>query len=63
MAPGGPVLLGGALLAAIALLVSAGRRISLPRWVRAGGVVYAAVAVAIWLGGWAAQFREALAAR
>ena len=63
MAPGGPVLLAGALLAAIALLISAGGRVAVPRWVRTGGVIYAAIAVAIWLGGWAVQFRQALEVR
>jgi hypothetical protein len=63
MAPGGPVLLAGSLLAAIILLISALRGAPLPRWVRTGGALYAAAAVAIWLGGWAEQFRLALYSR
>jgi Protein of unknown function (DUF2752) len=63
MAPGGPVLLAGALLAAAVLLVSAARGAALPRWIKTGGVVYAAAAVLIWLGGWAGQFSRALQAR
>jgi hypothetical protein len=60
MAPGGPVLLAGALLAAVVLLIEAGRRTALPRWVRTAGMVYAGAAMAVWLGGWAAQFHRAL---
>jgi hypothetical protein len=60
MAPGGPVLLAGVLLTAVALLLSAARNRPLPRWVRTGGFVYASAALAIWIGGWAEQFRHAL---
>ncbi len=63
MAPGGPVLLAGVLLAAVALTISAARRAPLPRWVVTGGMVYAAAAMIVWLGGWAAQFSQALDAR
>lgn len=63
MAPGGPVLLAGVLLAAGMLVVSAGRRTPLPQWMKTGGIVYAVAAAAIWLGGWAGQFSRALHAR
>lgn len=63
LAPGGPVLLVGVLLTAVVLLIAATRRTALPRWVRNTGMIYAAAALMIWLGGWAAQFHRALAAR
>jgi hypothetical protein len=67
MAPGGPVLLAGALLAAVALLVWGVREKRIPQgvasWLRAGAMVYAAAATAIWLGGWAEQFHRALYSR
>jgi len=63
LAPGGPVLLVGVLLSAVVLLLAAARRAALPRWVRATGIVYAATAAMIWLGGWAVQFHQALQAR
>lgn len=67
MAPGGPVLLAGALLAAIALLIWGVRQKRVPQavkpWLRAGAMVYAAAATAIWLGGWAEQFHRALYSR
>ena len=67
MAPGGPVLLAGALLAAVALLLWGVRQKQVPhaatRWIRAGAMVYAAAAMAIWLGGWAEQFHRALYSR
>jgi Protein of unknown function (DUF2752) len=63
MAPGGPVLLAGVLLTAVALLAGAALRRPFPRWVRTTGLVYAAGAMMIWLGGWAAQFHQALRVR
>ena len=60
MAPGGPVLLAGALLAGAALLLQGVRGGTAPRWVRGGALVYATAAAAIWLGGWAEQFHRAL---
>ena len=60
LAPGGPVLLAGVLLLAVVLLIGAARRSALPRWVRNVGMVYAAAAMTIWLGGWAAQLHRAL---
>lgn len=67
MAPGGPMLLAGAGLAAVTLLVWAARRKPMPptvtRWLRAGAMVYAAAATAIWLGGWVEQFHRALYSR
>jgi hypothetical protein len=59
VAPGGPVLAAGSLILAVALLGSPFRRAAAPRWLRAGGVVYGAAAMLIWLGGWAAQFARA----
>jgi hypothetical protein len=59
VAPGGPVLAAGVLAMALVLLVSAFRRTPWPGWVRAGGMIYAAAATLIWLGGWAAQFAQA----
>jgi hypothetical protein len=59
MAPGGPVLAAGLLILAAMLLGSTFRRTPWPRWMRAGGVVYLAATVLIWLGGWAAQFAQA----
>jgi len=58
MAPGGPVLAAGLLIMAVVLLGSTFRRTPWPRWIRAGGVVYAVAAMVIWLGGWAAQFAQ-----
>jgi hypothetical protein len=63
MAPGGPVLLVGALLAAAAMITWAARGGEAPRWMRAGAMVYAVAATVIWLGGWAEQFHRALYAR
>jgi len=60
IAPGGPVLLAGALGAAVVLLLAAERSTPLPRWIRTGGLVYGAATLAIWLGGWAEQFRQVL---
>ena len=64
MAPGGPVLLAGALLAAAAMVLWGTRQKRVPqtarRWIRASAMAYAAAAAAIWLGGWAEQFHRAL---
>lgn len=59
VAPGGPVLAAGVLTMALVLLVSRFRCAPWPGWVRASGMVYAAAATLIWLGGWAAQFAQA----
>jgi hypothetical protein len=56
MAPGGPLLAAGGLMLAVLLVSSAFRRAPWPRWVGAGGVVYAAATVLVWLGGWAVRF-------
>jgi hypothetical protein len=58
VAPGGPVLAAGLLIVAAVLLGSGFGRTPWPRWVRAGGVVYLAASVLVWLGGWAAQFAQ-----
>ena len=50
IAPGGPVLLAGTMLFALALLLFAFRRTPWPRWMRTAGVAYAAAAALIWLG-------------
>jgi Protein of unknown function (DUF2752) len=63
MAPGGPVLLAGVLLAAVVLLIGAARQTTLPRWIKPAGALYATAALAIWLIGWAGQFHAALAGR
>ena len=67
VAPGGPVFTAGLLGLAIALLLLA----ALERWgfapldgrlrrsIRGGGLAYAAVAVAVWIGGWAVSFAAA----
>ena len=60
IAPGGPVLLAGALGAATVLLITAARQRPLPRWIWTGGLAYGAAALVIWLGGWAEQFKQAL---
>lgn len=71
MAPVGPVAVVGAIVFAMAMLFLglsqwAGASEWEPAaraWIRKGAVIYAAGAVAVWLGGWAIGFQAALAAR
>lgn len=71
MAPVGPVLVIGLLALAGVLLVTAGkgrgnRWLAATRtqsWLRRSGLLYAAATLAIWLGGWMAQFWTAWHAR
>jgi len=65
--PAGPVLVLGALGIAVALLgyaAAPGRRpasrATARRWIARGGLAYGAAAVVMWLGGWTAQFLNAL---
>jgi len=66
--PAGPVLVLGALGIAVALLgyaaVAPGRRpasrAAAQMWITRAGLAYGAAAVVMWLGGWTAQFLNAL---
>jgi hypothetical protein len=66
--PAGPVLVLGALGIAVALLgyaaVAPSRRpasqATARRWITRAGLAYCAAAVVMWLGGWTAQFLNAL---
>jgi len=67
VAPVGPVLVVGALAFAIVMLVLAlsrqEARSAGQAWIQKGAAIYAAAALAVWLGGWAVSFESALAAR
>lgn len=61
LAPVGPLLVFGALALALTLVLFAcGSAPWAPArawfWIRRGGLLYAAVTLAVWLGGWIAQF-------
>jgi Protein of unknown function (DUF2752) len=60
MAPGAPLLLLGILAAALAMLAAAALRRPLPRWLRATGAIYGALAASVWLGGWVVRFGHLL---
>jgi uncharacterized protein DUF2752 len=71
MVPGGPVILFGLLGFAAALLVlgrmqwQGAKRgaAGAGTWLRHSALIYAAVAMLVWIGGWAAAFSAALRAR
>lgn len=71
MAPGGPVIMFGLLGFAAALLVLACMQwqgakrgaTSAVTWLRHSALIYAAAAMLVWIGGWAAAFSAALRAR
>jgi hypothetical protein len=71
MAPAGPVVVVGLLVFAMTMLVLAASQWAgtpqpedrMQAWIRKGAAIYAAGALAVWLGGWAVSFESALAAR
>lgn len=71
MAPVGPVLVVGLLAFGMTLLGLAyfqwtgvsQRETQAKTWIRKGAMIYAAGALAVWLGGWVVSFESALAAR
>ena len=71
LAPGGPAVVIGLAVFALAMLaltlaqwLGAERRIAPARaWIRNGALAYAAAAAVVWLGGWVISFQAALALR